>query len=63
MKKRYLKKWVEYNIIFIQCILIILLSAETENLKVFIISKIIILLIFYINYLILKNYTRLCNLD
>ena len=63
MKKRYLKKWVEYSIIFIQCILIILLSAETENLNVFIISKIIILLIFYINHLILKNYTRLYNLD
>ena len=63
MKKRYLKKWVEYSIIFIQCILIILLSAETENLKVFIISKIVILLIFYINHLILKNYTKLYNLD
>ena len=59
MKKRYLKKWVEYSIIFIQCILILLLSSEIENLKVFIISKIIILLIFYMNHLILEKYTRL----
>ena len=59
MKKRYLKKWVLYSIIFIQCILILLLSAETENLNVFIISKIIILLIFYMNHLMLEKYTRL----
>ena len=56
MKKRYLKKWVEYSIIFIQFILIMILSADSDNLKVFIISKIIALLIFYINHLILKNY-------
>lgn len=62
MKKRYLKKWVEYSIIFIQFILIMILSADSDNLNVFIISKIIALLIFYINHLILKNYTRLYNL-
>ena len=63
MKKRYFKKWVEYAIIIIQFILIMILSAESENFNVFIISKIIALLILYINHLILKNYTRLYNLD
>ena len=63
MKKRYLKKWVEYSIIFIQFILIMILSADSDNLSTFIISKIIVLLIFYINHLILKNYTRSYNLD
>lgn len=62
MKKRYLKKWVEYSIITIQFILIMILSAESDNFNVFIISKIVALLIFYINHLILKNYTRLYNL-
>ena len=62
MKKRYLKKWVEYSIISIQFILIMILGGESENLNVFIISKIIAILIFYINHLILKNYTRLYNL-
>ena len=36
---------------------------NSDNLSTFIISKIIILLIFYINHLILKIYTRLYNLD
>lgn len=63
MKKRYLKKWVEYSIIIIQFILIMILSADSDNLSTFIISKIIVLLIFYINHLILKNYTTLYNLD
>lgn len=63
MKKRYLKKWVEYSIIFIQFILIMILGADSDNLNVFIISKIIALLLFYIDHLVLKNYTRLYNLD
>ena len=62
MKKEIFKKWVEYIIIFIQFILIMILGAESDNLNVFIISKIIALIIFYINHLILKNYTRLFNL-
>lgn len=62
MKKRYLKKWVEYSIIIIQFLLIMILSADGVNFNVFIISKIIALLIFYINHLILKNYTKLYNL-
>ena len=60
MKKRYLKKWVEYSIIFIQFILIMILSADSDNLNVFIISKIIALLIFYINHLILIFFPIYC---
>lgn len=59
MKKEIFKKWVEYSIIFIQFILIMILGADSDNLNVFIISKIIALLVFYMNHLILKNYTKL----
>lgn len=59
MKKRYLKKWVEYGIIIVQFILIMILSADSDNFNVFIISKIIVLLILYINHLILEKYTKL----
>lgn len=61
MKKRYLKQWVEYSIIFIQFILIMILSTESDNFNVFIISKVIALILFYINHLILVKYTRLCD--
>lgn len=59
MKKEIFKKWIEYSIIFIQFILIMILGADSDNLNVFIISKIIALLVFYMNHLILKNYTKL----
>lgn len=59
MKKRYLKGWVEYLLISIQCILVMLLGSETEDLKIFIISKIIFMIVFLINHLILIKYGRL----
>lgn len=59
MKKRYLKGWVEYLLITIQCLLVILLGSETEDLKLFILSKIIFMIIFLINHLILLKYSRL----
>lgn len=59
MKKRYLKGWVEYLLMTIQCLLIMLLSSETEDLKLFIISKIIFMIVFLINHLILVKYTKL----
>ena len=54
-----LKKWVEYTIIFIQMILFVLLGSDCENTKLFIYSKIIILIIFGFNHMILKRYSRL----
>lgn len=59
MKKRYLKKWVENSIICIQFLLFLILCAECDNFIIFIISKIIALLIFYMNHLILEKYTKL----
>lgn len=58
MKKRYLKTWVEYSIICIQFLLFLILCSECNNFKIFVISKIIALIIFYINHLILEKYTR-----
>ena len=59
MKKRYLKTWIEYSIICIQFLLFLILCSECNNFKIFVISKIIALIIFYINHLILEKYTRL----
>ena len=58
MKKRYLKEWVEYLLLTIQCLLIMLFGSETEDLKLFIISKIIFMIIFLINHLLLVKYGR-----
>lgn len=59
MKRIVLKKWVEVVIIFIQVILIMVLGSESDDLKIFIISKLIALLIFGMNSLILFKYSRL----
>ena len=59
MKKRYLKTWIEYSIICIQFLLFLILCSECNNFKIFVLSKIIALIIFYINHLILEKYTRL----
>lgn len=59
MKKRYLKGWVEYLLISIQCLLVMLLGSETEDLKLFIISKIIFMIVLLINHLILAKYGKL----
>ena len=59
MKKIYLKKWVEVVIIFMQVILFMILGGECEDLKVFIISKLVALTLFIINSMILFKYSRL----
>ena len=59
MKKIYLKKCVEVAIIFIQAILFMTLAGECDDLKIFIVSKIIALVIFFVNHLILVKYTKL----
>lgn len=59
MKKIYLKKWVEVVIIFIQAILFMILGSDCNDLKIFIVSKIIVLIIFVINSKILFKYSRL----
>lgn len=62
MKKRYLKRWVEYLIVTVQLILFMIMGAESDNLKVFIFSKIIALILFYLNSLILLKYSRNINI-
>ena len=59
MKKIYLKRWVEVTIIFIQAILFMIVGSECDDLKIFIVSKIIALVIFFVNHLILVKYTKL----
>lgn len=58
-RKLYLKKWVEVAIIFIQVILFMIVGSECDDLKIFIVSKIIVLVIFFVNHLILVKYTKL----
>ena len=60
-RKEYLKKWVEGVIIFIQVILFITLAGDCDNIKTFIISKLIILILIYINHIIIKKYTKIYN--
>lgn len=57
--KRYLKKWVEVIIIVIQILLFIILASECDNMKIFILSKLIVLPIFLFNHTILVKYSRL----
>ena len=59
MKKRYLKKWVEYVLLTIQFMLILIIGGESDNLSVFIISKLIALVLLFLNHLILLKYTKL----
>ena len=59
MKKSYLKGGVEYLLMSIQCLLIMLLASETEDLRLFILSKIVFMIVFLINHLILVKYSRL----
>ena len=56
-----LKKWVEYILLTIQLMLILILCAESNNFTIFLISKLIALVIFFVNHLILVKYTRLCE--
>ena len=47
MKKRYLKKWVEYILLTIQFMLILIIGGESDNLSVFTISKLIALTLLF----------------
>lgn len=60
-RKEYLKKWVEVVIVFIQVILFMTLAGDCDNIKTFIISKLIILILIYVNHIIIKKYTKIYN--
>ena len=59
MKKFYFKKWVENLILIVQLILFLILISDSCNFRVFVLSKIIALFIFYINHRLLEKYTKL----
>lgn len=59
MKRIYLKKCITNLIVMMQMLLFIMLGSDCESTSLFITSKIVILLIMYMNHLIIKNYTRL----
>lgn len=59
IRRLVIKRWVENILLIIQCILIVFLSAECNDLKVEIISKTIMLIIFILNNIILIKYGRL----
>ena len=54
-----LKNWVINLIVFIQILLIIGLSCDADSMKVFLISKIIMIIPFIINHIILVKFSDL----
>lgn len=58
-KKVILKKWTQYILLSIQFMLILTLGAESDNFTIFALSKVIALLLFYMNHKIIVKYTRL----
>lgn len=58
MKKRYLKSWLEYLLTIIQVILFMMIACDHNNLKILLLSKIIILILFTINSNVLLKYGR-----
>lgn len=63
MKKLYLKNRIEKLIIIYQILLIIMLTSECDNITQFIISKLILLALIYINHNIIKKYTKFYDLE
>ena len=58
-KKVILKKWTQYILLSIQFMLLLTLGAESDNFTIFALSKVIALLLFYMNHKIIVKYTRL----
>lgn len=56
MKKYKLKRSITYLLAMIQGIIVLLLAGDCEDLKLFVISKIILLIIALINAKIIINY-------
>lgn len=61
MKKLYFKKWVEYSLIIINILLYASLAGDTDNIFIFIASKLIASVLFAFNYKLLEKYGRLFN--
>ena len=63
MKRRKLRKWVEYSLIIINILAFIVMASDCESTKVFIISHLIALIIFVLNNHLLIKYTDLAMED
>lgn len=65
-KKRYLKKWLDYTLITINCFIFCFIACidDFTSIKAYLLLILILGSIFYINYKILKKYSRvLKNID
>lgn len=54
-----LKKWVVNFIIMLQCLYFILIASDCDDLKLFIYSKIILMVLMLFNHYILYKYSEL----
>lgn len=64
MKKTWkFRNWVVYTLVTINIILFILMSSECDDLKMFILSKIILTIIFLFNNLLLSKHSNLFEED
>ena len=61
MKKLYLKNHIQKLLLIYQIILIILISCECNNIQTFMLSKLITLILIYVNHIIIKKYTKIYN--
>lgn len=59
MKKVRIKEWVKILLLSLNAIYIVLLSAECDSFIIFTVSKIILMMGFLFNHLILTKYSDL----
>lgn len=59
-KKLYLKKWFDYTLIIINCFIFCFIASINDftSIKAYLILILILGTIFYINYRILKKYSK-----
>lgn len=64
-KRLYLKKWLDYTLITINCFIFCFIACidDFTSIKAYLILIIILSTIFYINYKILKKYSRVLKND
>lgn len=56
MRRKHFKGSIELLLVIIQMLLIVILGSEVDDLKIFYISKILILTLFIINHRLLCKY-------
>lgn len=64
-KKLYLKKWLDYTLITINCFIFCFIASinDFESIKAYLLLVLILGSIFYINCKILKKYSRVIKDD